>query len=180
MVTDYAKLQGTNVNGEMVCWWWLRSPGGMANFASIVSPDMTGILPIKKYGQHSALNMFDEYSNITLMQLVEYTGFTEDEVKDKCDEYGCDYNRIQEWYNGYDVTGIIAPDPNYEIQKATGKELKYDKTLETAADQIRSKNYLQKLTHYKGHTLLICINYEKDAGSADIAYKHHCCSIERV
>ena len=23
---------------------------------------MTGILPIKKYGEHSALNMFDEYS----------------------------------------------------------------------------------------------------------------------
>lgn len=25
---------------------------------------MTGILPIKKYGTHSALNMFDEYSMV--------------------------------------------------------------------------------------------------------------------
>ena len=85
---------------------------------------MTGILPIKKYGQHSALNMFDEYSIITPMQLVEYTGFTEEEVKDKCHEYGRDYDRIKEWYNGYDVTDVIPPDPNYEIQKTTGEELK--------------------------------------------------------
>ena len=45
---------------------------------------MTGILPIKKYGQHSALNMFREFSIITPMQLAEYTGFTEDEVKGLC------------------------------------------------------------------------------------------------
>ena len=354
---------------------------------------MTGILPIKKYGQHSALNMFDEYSIITPMQLVEYTGFTEEEVKTKCDEYGRDYDSIKEWYNGYDVTDIIPPDPNYEIQKSTGEELKpkhysiysplsvvkaistgiiqnywnktenyealaeyirmnldglkdsvallmdggrlkvninkyqndmtsfngsndvlvmlihlgylgydmdtkevfipnkeildefkisteseewldtftsfkksqklleatwksneanvaellewfhdtaenktynseaalsyavqmayyagqkyyttiqeldsgkgyvdlvylpspkhpdkpallielkYDKTLETAADQIRSGNYPQKLEHYKDNLLLVSINYEKDVSSADIAYKHHSCSIERA
>ena len=41
---------------------------------------MTGILPIKKYGKHSALNMFDEYSMIFTMQMAKYTGFTDDEV----------------------------------------------------------------------------------------------------
>ena len=30
---------------------------------------MTGILPIKKYGKHSALNIFDEYSMLAPMQL---------------------------------------------------------------------------------------------------------------
>ena len=85
---------------------------------------MTGILPIKKYGQHSALNMFDEYSIITPMQLVEYTGFMEEEVKDICVKYGREYECIKEWYDGYDVTDIIPPDPNYEIQKAIGEELK--------------------------------------------------------
>lgn len=48
---------------------------------------MTGILPIKKYGQHSALNMFDEYSIIAPMQLAPYTGITEDEVRDLCERY---------------------------------------------------------------------------------------------
>ena len=84
---------------------------------------MTGILPIKKYGKHSALNMFREFSIITPMQFAEYTGFTEDEVKDLCGEYGRDYNKFKEWYNGYDVSDIIPPDRNYEIQKSTGKEL---------------------------------------------------------
>ncbi len=41
---------------------------------------MTGILPIKKYGQHSALNMFDEYSMMNPMQLAPYTGFLTEEV----------------------------------------------------------------------------------------------------
>ena len=85
---------------------------------------MTGILPIKKYGQHSALNMFDEYSIITPMQFAKYTGFTEEEVRDICNKYGRDYDNIKEWYDGYDITDIIQPDPNYEIQKATGEEPK--------------------------------------------------------
>ena len=42
---------------------------------------MTGILPIKKYGTHSALNMFDEFSMIDPGPLAEYVGFTEEEVR---------------------------------------------------------------------------------------------------
>ena len=36
---------------------------------------MTGILPIKKYGQHSALNMFDEYSMTNQYALAEFYWF---------------------------------------------------------------------------------------------------------
>ena len=42
---------------------------------------MTGILPIKKYGTHSALNMFDEISMVDPELLPEYMGFTEKEVE---------------------------------------------------------------------------------------------------
>ena len=42
---------------------------------------MTGILPVKKYGTHSALNMFDEFSMIDAEPLTSYTGFTEAETK---------------------------------------------------------------------------------------------------
>ena len=37
---------------------------------------MTGILPIKKYGTHSALNMFAEFSMIEAGMLAEFVGFT--------------------------------------------------------------------------------------------------------
>ena len=43
---------------------------------------MTGILPIKKYGTHSALNIFDEFSMTAPGRLAKYVGFTESEVRD--------------------------------------------------------------------------------------------------
>ena len=82
---------------------------------------MTGILPIKKYGQHSALNMFTEYSMMFPRQLAPYTGFTEDEVKLLCDSYGRDFERIKSWYDGYEVCDIVQPDPNHAEYKSIGK-----------------------------------------------------------
>ena len=64
---------------------------------------MTGILPIKKYGTHSALNMFTEYSMTDPGELAEFFGFTEDEVKALCDEYAMDFEETQAWYDGYDL-----------------------------------------------------------------------------
>ncbi len=62
---------------------------------------MTGILPIKKYGTHSALNIFYEYSMTEPKEMAEYTGFTEDEVRKLCKEYGMDFLEMQKWYDGY-------------------------------------------------------------------------------
>ena len=62
---------------------------------------MTGILPIKKYGSHSALNMFTEYSMTDMGALAEYFGFTDDEVGELCDRYDMDFEEARAWYNGY-------------------------------------------------------------------------------
>ena len=62
---------------------------------------MTGILPVKKYGQQSALNMFWEYSMTDQFGFEEYTGFTEDEVKALCEKYGMDFDQTSNWYDGY-------------------------------------------------------------------------------
>lgn len=64
---------------------------------------MTGILPIKKYGTHSALNMFDEFSMTNAGELAKYTGFTEEEVKKLCARYNMDFNEIERWYDGYEL-----------------------------------------------------------------------------
>ena len=81
---------------------------------------MTGILPIKKYGKHSALNMFTEYSMMFPRQLAQYTGFTEDEVQMLCKRFGRDYESISAWYDGYDVSDIVPPDPDHKTLRETG------------------------------------------------------------
>ncbi len=62
---------------------------------------MTGILPVKKYGSHSALNMFFEYSMTNQYVFEEYTGFTEKEVKELCGQYHMDFAKTSSWYDGY-------------------------------------------------------------------------------
>ena len=82
---------------------------------------MTGILPIKKYGKHSALNMFDEYSMTFPMQLAPYAGFTAEETSGLCRRYGRDYQEIRDWYDGYRVSDILPPDPGHAKLSSTGK-----------------------------------------------------------
>ena len=65
---------------------------------------MTGILPVKKYGEHSALNMFTEYSMTDQDVFEEYTGFTENEVKELCECYQMDFVQTSGWYDGYTFT----------------------------------------------------------------------------
>ena len=85
---------------------------------------MTGILPIKKYGQHSALNMFTEYSMMYPQQLAPFTGFTENEVKELCNKFGRDFDEIKAWYDGYKVSGTRDSDTDFKILKETGSSPK--------------------------------------------------------
>ena len=66
---------------------------------------MTGILPIKKYSTHSALNMFEEYSMTNPDMMAEFVGFTELEVNALCERYGMDFAEVQRWYDGYRFAG---------------------------------------------------------------------------
>ena len=62
---------------------------------------ITGILPIKKYGIESALNNFDEYTMISPKMFAKYYGFTSDEVQRLCAQYGMEFDKMCEWYDGY-------------------------------------------------------------------------------
>ena len=72
---------------------------------------MTGILPIKKYGMHSALNMFTEYSMTSPKNLAEYVGFTGEDVLDICRQKELNYDLLKEWYDGY----ILSNKPSEEL-----------------------------------------------------------------
>ncbi|MCL1912737.1 MAG: hypothetical protein FWG10_02335 [Eubacteriaceae bacterium] len=79
---------------------------------------MTGILPIKKHGTHSALNMFDEYSMLEPQDFAPYYRFTEEEAYALCKIHGGDMEQMRSWYGGYHMkywSGIGANTKNVEV-----------------------------------------------------------------
>ncbi|MBQ9069370.1 MAG: AAA family ATPase, partial [Eggerthellaceae bacterium] len=62
---------------------------------------MTGILPIRKYGKQSALNMFTEYTVTDPKTLAGLTGFNEDDVMLLCDRFEMHFDEMAHWYDGY-------------------------------------------------------------------------------
>ena len=112
---------------------------------------MTGILPIKKYGTHSALNMFDEYSMTNPGEYTEFVGFTETEVKDLCEKYQIDFDTMKSWYDGY-----IFPQEHHIYNP------------KSVVDSIRRKSFASYWTQtetYEALKIYIDLNYDglKDA-----------------
>ena len=83
---------------------------------------MTGVLPIKKYSSGSALNMFDEYSMTNQRELAEFTGFTEQEVQELCPQYDMSYDKMKQWYDGYDLKGIQIYNPRSVVMSLSGHD----------------------------------------------------------
>ena len=77
---------------------------------------MTGILPIKKYGEHSAINVFYEYSMIDASPIEEFTGFTEQEVRQLCEQYNMPFSETKKWYDGYCVDGVSIYNPKSVVE----------------------------------------------------------------
>lgn len=83
---------------------------------------MTGILPIKKYGTHSALNMFKEISMLNPTPLAQYMGFSEIEVSELCDDYQIDFEDMKRWYDGYHLDNISLYNPRSVVYALSDKK----------------------------------------------------------
>lgn len=94
---------------------------------------MTGILPIKKYGTHSALNMFREFSMTDAGPLAEFVGFTEREVRQLSQVHGVDFEELKQWYNGYyfKETGAVYNPQSVVFSIQSGKINDYWNQTET-------------------------------------------------
>lgn len=102
---------------------------------------MTGILPIKKYGKHSALNMFTEIAMINPREYAEFTGFTEYEVAELCEKYNMPYDETKRWYDGYNLKGVSIYNPRSVVMSMTG--LDYDNYWTSTETYEALKVYIQ-------------------------------------
>lgn len=83
---------------------------------------ITGILPIKKIDDESALNNFREFTMLKSKPITEFYGFTEEEVKGLCEKYDMDFEVTKAWYNGYLIDGIHMYNPNSVVQSMENQD----------------------------------------------------------
>ncbi|MDR0928821.1 MAG: AAA family ATPase [Oscillospiraceae bacterium] len=125
---------------------------------------MTGILPIKKYGTHSALNMFSELSMTNPGGYAAFFGFTEPEVQALCDEYHMSFEEAKAWYDGYHLIEYC-PGKN----GAPGQDVEYSmynpNSVVQAMVNHRYSTYWNNTETYEALKAYICMNQHglKDA-----------------
>ena len=106
---------------------FLRSWFKNANFTEhvVAGAYMTGILPIKKDGSQSAISEFREYTMLDPEDFGPYVGFTEEEVKKLCEENHCDFEKMKQWYDGYQIKNVSSVyNPNSVMQVMSNKNFK--------------------------------------------------------
>ncbi|MCD7840202.1 MAG: ATP-binding protein [Erysipelotrichaceae bacterium] len=106
---------------------------------------MTGILPIKKYGDESALNMFKEITMVNAVPLEKFMGFTEDEVKCLCEENNMNFNEMKSWYDGYHIG-------NYSIYSP--------RSIVSAINDQQYENYWTETGTFESLKDYICMNFD--------------------
>ncbi len=124
---------------------------------------MTGILPIKKYGEHSALNMFAEYSMVSPKNLAKYVGFTSDEVRTICEDKKLDFNAMKEWYDGYRISNVPTAELNHEQAEQDSQdvyEIYSPLSVVSAALFRRLENYWNKTETYEALAEYIRKDYD--------------------
>jgi len=106
---------------------------------------LTGILPIKKEKAQSAVNNLDEFTMLQADELAPYIGFTEDEVRELCEKYNRDFDKVKKWYDGYLLNGYQVYNPKAVVSIMT---------------KGRFRSYWSETGSYEVVVPLICMNYD--------------------
>ena len=114
---------------------------------------MTGILPIKKDDNQSAVSDFVEYTVLEPGDLAYYVGFTEDEVRECCEKSGQSFEKMKKWYDGYTIGEKHSLYNPYSVMQAI--------------DSGRYKSYWKKTS--AAETLMTYIDMNQEGLQADVA-----------
>ena len=106
---------------------------------------ITGILPIKKIKDESALNNFREFTMLDSYPITKYYGFTEEEVHELCEQYEMDFDSVKAWYNGYLIDDMHMYNPN---------------SVSLAMDRHKFDSYWRNTSSFESINTFITMNYE--------------------
>ena len=112
----------------------------------------------------SPLHYNDEQSLRSVLKLAYYT-------------YRDHYLQWEELSAGIGYADIVYFPKNNSGWPALVVELKWNRSAESAIDQIRRKQYPESIREYTGEILLVGINYDKNAKAGN---RRHTCRIERL
>lgn len=107
---------------------------------------LTGILPTVRDKIQSKLNLFTEYSMTNPMNLAEFVGFTAEETKALCEQYGMDYAECKRWYDGYDLKTV--------------KEVFSPRSVVSAMQNREYGSYWTQTGSYEALKLYILMNFD--------------------
>ena len=107
---------------------------------------LTGILPIVRDKIQSKLNLFAEYSMTDAGRLTEFVGFTAEETKGLCEQYGMDDEECKRWYDGYNMKTI--------------KEIFSPRSVVSAMQNKEYSCYWTQTGSYEALKLYILMNFE--------------------
>lgn len=136
---------------------------------------ITGIMPIIKDVTQSGLNNFDESTMLNPFPFEYAIGYAKNEVKELCDKYDVDFNKMKEWYDGYDLDGVRIYNPVSVNTALIDKKFDQCWTLAHSIEYLA--NYLnygdgalksEAATLLSGDNVPVCVRlFENDLGKID-------------
>ena len=84
-----------------------------------------------------------------------------------------EYTLVREMPSGKEYADVIFLPRKHSDRPAMVVELKWDQSVKGAVAQIKERQYMKAIEAYKGHILLIGVNYDKET-------KEHRCKIEKA
>ena len=91
------------------------------------------------------MNNLDEFTMLQADELAPYIGFTEEEVKELCEKYNRDFDKVKKWYDGYLLNGYQVYNPKAVVSVMT---------------KGRFRSYWSETGSYEVVIPLICMNYD--------------------
>lgn len=109
------------------------------------------------------MNNFDEYTMLDPKIFAKYIGFTEEEVLNLCNQYGCDFAEVKRWYDGYLLNDYQVYNPKAVIEVLKWKRFQSYWSVTGSSVRVNTKSFQNDVVSFSNKddvlTYLIHLGY---------------------